>query len=124
MKISNIGGKAIGIGGLSLLPGETATLPKGFEENPVIKFFEAKGFVKLEAAKATTPAKAETPPAGDKDDGDQNDKELTKEEVIAAIEKMKRGDLDALAAQVGVEVTPEDTVPTLRDKLTAYYQAQ
>ena len=121
MKISNIGGKAIGIGGLSLLPGETATLPKGFEENPVIKFFEAKGFVKLEA---TTPAKVETPPAENKSDDDQNGKELTKEEVIAAIEKMKRGDLDALAAQVGIEVTPEDTVPTLRDKLTAYYQAQ
>lgn len=37
---------------------------------------------------------------------------------------MKRSELDALAAQVGVEVAPDDTVPTLKEKLTAYYQAQ
>ena len=125
MKITNIGGKAIGIGGLSLLPGETAPLPKDFETNPVILFFEERGFVKLE--KADEPL---TPP--DENGGQGEQKEpfgqkrdgLTKEEVIAAIKDMKRGELDALAVQVGIEVAQDDTVPSLKEKLTAYYQAQ
>lgn len=113
MKITNIGGKAIAIGSLSLLPGDTADLPKEFENNSVIQFFEDRGFVRL----YSEPQPAEEPKQ-DKRDG------LTKEEVIEAIKNMKRGELDALAAQAGVEVTPDDTVPTLKEKLTAYYRAQ
>lgn len=122
MKITNIGGKAIAIGGLSLLPGSTAPLPKDFETNPVILFFEQRGLVKLERATEPQPDPEEKgeqkEPSGEKRDG------LTKEEVIAAIKDMKRSDLDALAAQVGIEVAPDDTVPSLKEKLTAYYQAQ
>lgn len=125
MKITNIGGKAIGIDGLSLLPGETAPLPKDFETNPVILFFEERGFVKLEKVVEPQPSPDENgdqgeqkEPSGQKLDG------LTKEEVIAAIKDMKRGELDTLASQVGIEVTSEDTVPSLKEKLTVYYQAQ
>lgn len=121
MKITNIGGKAIGIGGLSLLPGETAPLPKDFETNPVILFFEERGFVKLEeASEPQSPEENgdQKEPAGEKRDG------LTKEEVIDAIKDMKRSELDALANQVGVEIAADDTVPSLKEKLTAYYQAQ
>ena len=113
MKITNIGGKAIAIGSLSLLPGDTADLPKEFESNSVIRFFEKRGFVRLYSEPQPS-----MEPKQDKRDG------LTKEEVIEAIKGMKRGELDALAAQVGIEVTADDTVPTLKEKLTAYYQAQ
>ena len=113
MKITNIGEKAIAIGSLSLLPGDTADLPREFENNSVIRFFEERGFVRLYSE--PQPAEDHKP---EKREG------LTKEEVIEAIKSMKRSELDALAVQVGVEVMPDDTVPTLREKLIAYYHQE
>ena len=114
MKITNIGEKAIAIGSLSLLPGDTADLPREFENNSVIRFFAKRGFVRLYSE-----------PQPDKDKEPlENRESLTKEEIIEDIKGMKRGELDALAAQIGVEVMPDDTVPTLREKLIAYYHQE
>lgn len=48
MKIKNIGGKIIRLGTLTLLPGEVASLPKDFENNPVVEHFVDMGLVEFE----------------------------------------------------------------------------
>lgn len=116
MKITNKSGKLIGIGELTLLPGETETLPKDYEKNPVIQFFADTGRVELADDDAGKPAVQTPPPPPPLSPED----ELKK--VISGIKEMKREELDSLAKELGVEIEEKDTVPTLREKLIAFYQ--
>lgn len=76
MKIKNNSNKIIGMTGLSLLPGETAECPKGYENNPVIQKYIAKG----DLAKVEDDVKSneETRTVQEKDLQD-----MTKEELLA-----------------------------------------
>lgn len=131
MKITNKSGKIIAIGELSLLPGDTQNLPKDFEGNPVIQFFANTGKVELiEEVEAQAPAAPPAPPVppvtppADPKTTPPSGAESEVEKVIAGIKEMKRAELDALAAELGIEVVAEDTVPTLKEKLIAFYQQQ
>ncbi|RKI90439.1 hypothetical protein D7V94_13475 [Parablautia intestinalis] len=76
MKIKNNSNKIVGMTGLSLLPGETAECPKGYENNPVIRKYITKGaLAKVEDDVKTN---EETRTVQEKDLQD-----MTKEELLA-----------------------------------------
>lgn len=139
MNITNNGKKIFNIGTLALLPGETAPLPKEYEDNPVVAFFIQRGTLSADQpvkgsvnqapmnddAEALARAREETDAAiKAKDEAEaalqasENEKKAL-QDAVAAIKKMNRADLDAACAEKGVEVKAGDTIPVLQAKLIA-----
>lgn len=47
MKFENTSNKIIGIGGVTVLPGDTKEIPEAFEKNPILEFYKKKGIAYL-----------------------------------------------------------------------------
>lgn len=127
MKIINKSRKIIGINGEPLLPGADLELPEGMETHPVISYYLQKGIVvdsqnvsaeektgisDLEKARIEEEAIA-------KYKAEQEKAAKTKEAEIKAVKTMKKDDLLTKAVGMGLEVTDDDTVNTLKEKIVA-----
>ena len=127
MKIINKSRKIIGINGEPLLPGADLELPEGMETHPVISYYLQKGIVvdsqnvsaeektgisDLEKARIEEEAIA-------KYKAEQEKAAKTKEAEIKAVKTMKKDDLFTKAVGMGLEVTDDDTVDTLKEKIVA-----
>lgn len=127
MKIINKSRKIIGINGEPLLPGADLELPEGMETHPVISYYLQKGIVvdsqnvsaeektgisDLEKARIEEEAIA-------KYKAEQEKAAKTKETEIKAVKTMKKDDLLTKAVGMGLEVTDDDTVDTLKEKIVA-----
>lgn len=124
MNITNNGKKIVNIGELTLLPGDTAPLPAGFEGNPVVGFLIERGTLS-----ADQPFQSNVPQTTLSDDAEaavraeeaaRKAKEI--EEKTRAIKKMNRAELDAACAEAGIQVEEGDTIPTLQAKLIGKVQ--
>ena len=95
MKIKNTCGKIINFGTLTLLPNEIGTLPKDFENNPVLTaFVERDNITILEERVAKENA-----------------------EVPENLEALKKDELIALCEKLGVTVVDTDTKAALVEKI-------
>lgn len=127
MKIINKSRKIIGINGEPLLPGADLELPEGMETHPVISYYLQKGIVAdsqnvsaeektgisdLEKARIEEEAIA-------KYKAEQEKAAKTKEAEIKAVKTMKKDDLLTKAVGMELEVTDDDTVDTLKEKIVA-----
>lgn len=127
MKIINKSRKIIGINGEPLIPGADLELPEGMETHPVISYYLQKGIVvdsqnvsaeektgisDLEKARIEEEAIA-------KYKAEQEKAAKTKEAEIKAVKTMKKDDLLTKAVGMGLEVTDDDTVDTLKEKIVA-----
>lgn len=127
MKIINKSRKIIGINGEPLLPGADLELPEGMETHPVISYYLEKGIVvdsqnvsaeentgisDLDRARIEEEAIA-------KYKAEQEKAAKAKEAEIKAVKTMKKGDLLTKAVGMGLEVTDDDTVDTLKEKIVA-----
>lgn len=124
MKIINKSRKIIGINGEPLLPGADLELPEGMETHPVISYYLEKGIVvdsqnvsaeentgisDLDRARIEEEAIAKY----------KAEQEKAKEAEIKAVKTMKKDDLLTKAVGMGLEVTDDDTVDTLKEKIVA-----
>lgn len=127
MKIINKSRKIIGINGEPLLPGADLELPEGMETHPVISYYLEKGIVvdsqnvsaeentgisDLDRARIEEEAIA-------KYKAEQENAAKVKEAEIKAVKTMKKDDLLTKAVGMGLEVTDDDTVDTLKEKIVA-----
>lgn len=127
MKIVNKSRKIIGINGEPLLPGADLELPEGMETHPVISYYLEKGIVvdsqnvsaeentgisDLDRARIEEEAIA-------KYKAEQEKAAKAKEAEIKAVKTMKKDDLLTKAVGMGLEVTDDDTVDTLKEKIVA-----
>ena len=127
MKIINKSRKIIGINGEPLLPGADLELPEGMETHPVISYYLEKGIVvdsqnvsaeentgisDLDRARIEEEAIA-------KYKAEQEKAAKAKEAEIEAVKTMKKDDLLTKAVGMGLEVTDDDTVDTLKEKIVA-----
>lgn len=127
MKIINKSRKIIGINGDPLLPGADLELPEGMETHPVISYYLEKGIVvdsqnvsaeentgisDLDRARIEEEAIA-------KYKAEQEKAAKAKEAEIKAVKTMKKDDLLTKAVGMGLEVTDDDTVDTLKEKIVA-----
>lgn len=86
MKIENISeGKIIGIGDVTVLPGETKVVPKEYETNPVLEIYKAMGVAKISG----TPTKAGS-------DGADADKEAAAKKAAEEAEALRQARLASL----------------------------
>ena len=127
MKIINKSRKIIGINGEPLLPGADLEFPEGMATHPAIAYYLQKGIVvdsqnvsaeektgisDLEKARIEEEAIA-------KYKAEQEKAAKTKEAEIKAVKTMKKDDLLTKAVGMGLEVTDDDTVDTLKEKIVA-----
>ena len=127
MKIINKSRKIIGINGEPLLPGADLELPEGMETHPVISYYLEKGIVvdsqnvsaeentgisDLDRARIEEEAIA-------KYKAEQEKAAKAKEAEIKAVKTMKKDDLLTKAVGMGLEVTDDETVDTLKEKIVA-----
>lgn len=127
MNIINKSRKIIGINGEPLLPGADLELPEGMETHPVISYYLEKGIVvdsqnvsaeentgisDLDRARIEEEAIA-------KYKAEQENAAKAKEAEIKAVKTMKKDDLLTKAVGMGLEVTDDDTVDTLKEKIVA-----
>lgn len=127
MKIINKSRKIIGINGEPLIPGADLELPEGMETHPVISYYLEKGIVvdsqnvsaeentgisDLDRARIEEEAIA-------KYKAEQEKAAKAKEAEIKAVKTMKKDDLLTKAVGMGLEVTDDDTVDTLKEKIVA-----
>ena len=127
MKIINKSRKIIGINGEPLLPGADLELPEGMETHPVISYYLEKGIVvdsqnvsaeentgisDLDRARIEEEAIA-------KYKAEQENAAKAKEAEIKTVKTMKKDDLLTKAVGMGLEVTDDDTVDTLKEKIVA-----
>lgn len=127
MKIINKSRKIIGINGEPLLPGADLELPEGMETHPVISYYLEKGIVvdsqnvsaeentgisDLDRARIEEEAIA-------KYKAEQEKAAKAKEAEIKVVKTMKKDDLLTKAVGMGLEVTDDDTVDTLKEKIVA-----
>lgn len=127
MKIINKSRKIIGINGEPLLPGADLELPEGMETHPVISYYLEKGIVvdsqnvsaeentgisDLDRARIEEEAIA-------KYKAEQEKAAKAKEAEIKAVKTMKKDNLLTKAVGMGLEVTDDDTVDTLKEKIVA-----
>ena len=132
MKIINKSRKIIGINGEPLLPGADLELPEGMENHPVISYYLQKGIVvdsqnvsaeektgisDLEKARIEEEAIAKY--KAEQEKAEQEKAAKTKEAEIKAVKTMKKDDLLTKAVGMGLEVTDDDTVDTLKEKIVA-----
>lgn len=127
MKIINKSRKIIGINGEPLLPGADLELPEGMETHPVISYYLEKGIVvdsqNVSAEKNTgisdlDRARIEEEAIA-KYKAEQENAAKAKEAEIKAVKTMKKDDLLTKAVGMGLEVTDDDTVDTLKEKIVA-----
>lgn len=133
MRIVNRSKKIIGIKGEPLLPGDTMRLPEGYESHPVIADYFKRGIVADEAKEDSPPASAEgisdlerariAREAVAEYKKAQEETEAAKwaenESGIKAVKAMRKSELLTKAAGMGLQVSDDDTVDILREKIIA-----
>ena len=127
MKIINKSRKIIGINGEPLLPGADLELPEGMETHPVISYYLEKGIVvdsqNVSAEENTGISDLDRTRIEEeaiaKYKAEQEKAAKAKEAEIKAVKTMKKDDLLTKAVGMGLEVTDDDTVDTLKEKIVA-----
>lgn len=109
MKIENISnGKIIGIGEVSILPGQTEEIPKAYETSPVLEVYRRLGFARIigrpkAAQKSEEEAKREVAArkaaAGKKA---AEEAEALRQARIASLDGISEEDLGKLANELGI----------------------
>lgn len=121
IKMTNLSEKVIGVGEVTVLPGETKEVPTAFETSPILEVYKNMGLVSLSgkptaAAKATTEKKAE------------EDKAKAEAEAKAAAEKKAKldslkdasdEDVAALAQELGINPAECKNLADVRKKVKA-----
>lgn len=107
--VENLSNKVIGIGDITILPGEQATVPSAYASNPVLSIYEVSGLIK---AVNTDDGNGESEIAdeGNADQaGEGQDKEITAEAAealrkarLASLEGITEEDLATLAKELGI----------------------
>lgn len=107
MKIENISeGKIIGIGEVTVLPGETKDIPEAYEASPILEVYKKNGFAKItgkpkaveksEAEKAAAEAAAKKKAA--------EEAEALRKARLASLKGISEEDLGKLANDLGINL--------------------
>lgn len=106
IKIENISSKIIGIGGVTVLPGETQDVPVAFERSPILEVYKKANLAKV-TGKASTPAKTAKEVADEKAEAEKKAMEETealRKARLESLEGISEEDLGKLANEIGINL--------------------
>lgn len=104
MKIKNIGNKIIGIGDVTVLPGETQEVPVAYMSSPILEVYEKAGMAKItgrENVPKKTPKEIESEKQVAEKKAAEEAEELRKAR-LASLKGISEEDLAALAKELGI----------------------
>ena len=105
MKIENIStGKVIGIGEVTILPGETKEVPLAYETSPILEVYKQMGFARI-TGKPSAPAKTQKELEAEKKAAAEKaaaDAEELRKARLASLEGISEEGLASLANELGI----------------------
>lgn len=118
MELVNISkSKIIGIGGISVLPGMTVKVPKGFETNPALKMYKDVGLAIIVEDSVVEDSVVENSVVENSDNADsstensivdKDDAEKIRKNRLASLKNISDEDLAKLAEEL--EINPADCI--------------
>lgn len=107
--VENLSNKVIGIGDITILPGEQATVPSAYAGNPVLSIYEVSGLIKAVDTDGGNGESEIVDEGNVEQAGEGQDKEITAEASealrkarLASLEGITEEDLGALANELGI----------------------
>ena len=105
MKIENIStGKIIGIGEVTVLPGETKEIPEAYETSPILEVYKKNGFARI-TGKPKAVEKSEAEKTAEKAAAEKKaaeEAEKLRQARLASLEGISEEDLGKLANELGI----------------------
>lgn len=105
MKIENIStGKIIGIGEVTVLPGETKEIPEAYETSPILEVYKKNGFARI-TGKPKAVEKSEAEKVAEKAAAEKKateEAEALRQARLASLEGISEEDLGKLANELGI----------------------
>lgn len=115
MKIENISEKVIGLGNVTVLPGETQTVPVAYETSPILEVYEKCGFAKFSGKPSAKKGKA----AKDEDDGSDEALAELRKAQLKALPKMTDEEAGKLAKELGIKPSDCKDAEDVKKKIEA-----
>lgn len=124
LKMTNVSAKVIGVGDVTVLPGETKEVPSEFEANPILAMYKSMGFVTMSGkSKAQADAEkkaAEEKAAAEKAAADaQAQADAEKKAKLASLKDATDEEVAALANELGINPAECKDLADVRKKVKA-----
>lgn len=121
IKMTNLSEKVIGVGEVTVLPGETKEVPIAFETSPILEAYKNMGLVSLSGKPtATTKAAAEKKAEEDKAKAEAEAKAAAEKKAkLDSLKDASDEDVAALAQELGINPAECKDLADVRKKVKA-----
>lgn len=121
IKMTNLSEKVIGVGEVTVLPGETKEVPIAFETSPILEVYKNMGLVSL-SGKSTAATKAAAEKKAEEDKAKAEAEAKAAAEKKAKLDSLKNAsdeDVAALAQELGINPAECKDLADVRKKVKA-----
>ena len=121
IKMTNLSEKVIGVGEVTVLPGETKEVPVAFETSPILEVYKNMGLVSL-SGKPTAASKAAAEKKADEDEAKAEAEAKAAAEKKAKLDSLKDAsdeDVATLAQELGINPADCKDLADVRKKVKA-----
>lgn len=121
IKMTNLSEKVIGVGEVTVLPGETKEVPIAFETSPILEVYKNMGLVSL-SGKSTAATKAAAEKKAEEDKAKAEAEAKAAAEKKAKLDSLKDAsdeDVAALAQKLGINPAECKDLADVRKKVKA-----
>ena len=121
IKMTNLSEKVIGVGEVTVLPGETKEVPIAFETSPILEVYKNLGLVSL-SGKSTAATKAAAEKKAEEDKAKAEAEAKAAAEKKAKLDSLKDAsdeDVAALAQELGINPAECKDLADVRKKVKA-----
>lgn len=121
IKMTNLSEKVIGVGEVTVLPGETKEVPVAFETSPILEVYKNMGLVSL-SGKATAATKAATEKKAEEEKAKAEAEAKAATEKKAKLDSLKDAsdeEVAALAQELGINPAECKDLADVRKKVKA-----
>lgn len=121
IKMTNLSEKVIGVGEVTVLPGETKEVPTAFETSPILEVYKNMGLVSL-SGKSTAATKAAVEKKAEEDKAKAEAEAKAAAEKKAKLDSLKDAsdeDVAALAQELGINPAECKDLADVRKKVKA-----
>lgn len=121
IKMTNLSEKVIGVGEVTVLPGETKEVPVAFETSPILEVYKNMGLVAL-SGKATAATKAATEKKAEEEKAKAEAEAKAAAEKKAKLDSLKDAsdeEVAALAQELGINPAECKDLADVRKKVKA-----
>lgn len=124
LKMTNTSAKVIGIGDVTVLPGETKEVPSAYESSPILEVYKSMGFVilsgKTKAQAETDKKAADEKAAAEKAASDAAAQaEADRKAKLASLKDATDEEVAALAKELGINPAECKDLADVRKKVKA-----